>query len=48
MKEAANIIGLVFGAAIIAVLAARPAVVGTFFSGVSGITRAAVSPVTGK
>lgn len=44
----ANILGIVFGAAIIAVLAAKPQVVTSFFSGVSGITRAAVSPVTGK
>jgi hypothetical protein len=48
MKDLANVIGIVFGAAIIAVLAARPQVVTSFFSGVSGITRAAVSPVTGK
>lgn len=48
LEQATKVIGLVFGAAIIAVLAARPAVVHEFFSGVSGITRAAVSPVTGK
>ncbi len=43
-----NAIALLFGVAIIAVLAARPKVVQDFFSGVSSITRAAVSPVTGK
>lgn len=48
MKDIVNIIGLVFGAAIIAVLAAKPQVVSNFFGGVAGITRAAVSPVTGK
>lgn len=48
MEQAVKVIGLVFGAAIIAVLAARPQVVTAFFSGVAGITRAAVSPVTGK
>lgn len=48
MKDIVNVIGLVFGAAIIAVLAAKPQVVSNFFGGVSQITRAAVSPVTGK
>lgn len=48
MKDIANVIGVIFGAAIIAVLAAKPQIVGTFFSGVSSVTRAAVSPVTGK
>jgi hypothetical protein len=48
MREAANIIGVVFGAAIVAVLAARPQVVSNFFNGTATITRAAVSPVTGK
>lgn len=48
MSQVTNVIGLVFGAAIIAVLAAKPQVVTNFFSGVSNITRAAVSPVTGK
>lgn len=42
-----NAIALLFGVAIIAVLAARPQVVKDFFSGISGVTRAAVSPVTG-
>jgi hypothetical protein len=48
MKDIANVLGIVFGAAIIAVLAARPQVVSSFFSGASSLTRAAVSPVTGK
>jgi hypothetical protein len=43
-----NSIALLFGVAIIAVLAARPQVVRNFFSGFAGVTRAAVSPVTGK
>jgi hypothetical protein len=42
-----NSIALLFGVAIIAVLAARPQVVRNFFGGISGVTRAAVSPVTG-
>lgn len=48
MNQVSNVIGVVFGAAIIAVLAARPQIVGTFFNGLSSVTRAAVSPVTGK
>lgn len=41
-----NSIALLFGVAIIAVLAAKPKVVQDFFSGLSGVTKAAVSPVT--
>jgi hypothetical protein len=48
MKDVVNVIGLVFGAAIIAVLAAKPQVVTSFFNGTAAVTRAAVSPVTGK
>lgn len=48
MNQAANLIGILFGVAIIAVLAAKPQVVSNFFNGLSGVTRAAVSPVTGK
>jgi len=48
MKDIANILGIVFGAAIVAVLAAKPQVVTSFFGGASTLTRAAVSPVTGK
>ena len=43
-----NSIALLFGVAIVAVLAARPRVVRDFFGGVSSVTRAAVSPVTGR
>jgi hypothetical protein len=43
-----NAIALLFGVAIIAVLAARPKVVQNFFSGFASVTRAAVSPVTQK
>jgi hypothetical protein len=42
-----NSIALLFGVAIIAILAARPKVVSNFFGGFSSVTRAAVSPVTG-
>lgn len=48
MKDIVNVLGLVFGAAIVAVLAAKPQVVSNFFNGTASITRAAVSPVTGK
>lgn len=40
-----NAIALLFGVAIVAVLAAKPTVVKDFFSGISGVTTAAVSPV---
>jgi hypothetical protein len=46
VKDLVNVIGIVFGAAIIAVLAAKPQVVTSFFGGVANITKAAVSPVT--
>jgi Ca2+/Na+ antiporter len=48
MQQISNVIGVVFGAAIIAVLAAKPQLILNFFSGLSQVTRAAVSPVTGK
>lgn len=48
MSQAANLIGVLFGVTIIAILAAKPQVVSSFFGGLSGVTRAAVSPVTGK
>lgn len=48
MGQVANVIGIVFGAAIVAVLAAKPQVVSNFFNGTAAITRAAVSPVTGR
>lgn len=48
MKDIANLVAALFGVAIVAVLAAKPQVVSSFFNGVSSITRSAVSPVTGK
>lgn len=48
MNQLGNVIAAVLGVAVVAVLAAKPQVVGSFFSGVSSITRAAVSPVTGR
>lgn len=48
MQQLGNIVGAVLGVAVVAVLAAKPQVVTSFFSGVSSITRAAVSPVTGR
>lgn len=47
MNQLGNVAAAVFGVAIIAVLAAKPQVVSNFFNGLSGVTRAAVSPVTG-
>jgi hypothetical protein len=41
-----NSIALLFGVAIVAVLAAKPKVVQDFFTGFSNVTKAAVSPVT--
>lgn len=41
-----NSIALLFGVAIVAVLAAKPKVVQNFFSGFANVTKAAVSPVT--
>lgn len=43
-----NIVAIIVGAAIVAVLAARPKIVSNFFGGVATATRAAVSPVTGR
>lgn len=40
-----NIIALIVGAAIVAVLAAKPKIVSDFFNGVASATSAAVSPV---
>ena len=42
-----NIVAIIVGAAIVAVLAAKPQIVTNFFNGVATATRAAVSPVTG-
>lgn len=41
----ANVVALVIGAAIVAILAAKPQIVETFFSGVANVTRAAEAPV---
>lgn len=41
-----NIVAIIVGAAIVAVLAARPKIVSNFFGGVATATKAAVSPVT--
>lgn len=43
-----NIVAIIVGAAIVAVLAAKPQIVSNFFGGVATATRAAVSPVTGR
>lgn len=48
MGQVANLVGVLFGVTIIAILAAKPQVVRDFFGGLSGVTRAAVSPVTGR
>lgn len=41
-----NVVAIIVGAAIVAVLAAKPAIVSDFFNGVAKATSAAVSPVT--
>ena len=41
-----NGITLLFGVAIVAILAAKPKLVQDFFSGFANVTKAAVSPVT--
>lgn len=40
-----NIVALVLGTAIVAILAAKPQIVQTFFSGVANVTSAAEQPV---
>ena len=47
MSQLSSIIAGVLGVAALAVLAAKPQVVSSFFGGVSSVTRASVSPVTG-
>lgn len=47
LDKIGNIVGIIVGAAIVAVLAAKPQIVRDFFGGVATATRAAVSPVTG-
>ena len=41
-------VGLLFGLAIVAVIAAKPQFLATTFTGTSDIIKAANSPVTGK
>lgn len=48
IKGVGNIIGGFVGLAIVAVIAAKPQFLQTTFTGLSGLTRSAVSPVTGK
>lgn len=45
VNQLGNIVALVIGAAIVAILAAKPEIVGTFFSGVANVTNAATAPV---
>ena len=47
-KTLTALIGGVFGVAIIAIIFAKPGAISDFFNGLSGVTRSAVSPVTGK
>lgn len=46
LDSVANIVAIIVGLAIVAVLAARPQIVTNFFGGLSTAIRAAVSPVT--
>lgn len=48
IKGVGNIIGAFVGLAIVAVIAAKPQFLQTTFSGLTSLTRASVSPVTGK
>ena len=41
-------VGLLFGLAIVAVIAAKPQFLSTTFTGTSNVIRAATGPVTGK
>lgn len=41
-------VGLLFGLAIIAVIAAKPAFLATTFTGTANVIRAATGPVTGR
>lgn len=41
-------VGLLFGLAIVAVIAAKPQFLATTFTGTSSVIRAATGPVTGK
>jgi hypothetical protein len=46
LDKLGNIVGIIVGAAIVAVLAAKPKIVSDFFGGIATATKAAVSPVT--
>lgn len=46
IKGVGNIIGAFVGLAIVAVIAAKPQFLQTTFSGLTSLTKAAVSPVT--
>lgn len=46
-KTVITIAAGVFAVAIVAVIFAKPQAISNFFNGLSGVTRAAVSPVTG-
>ena len=48
IKGVGNIIGAFVGLAIVAVIAAKPDFLSKTFSGLTSLTRASVSPVTGK
>lgn len=45
LNQLGNVVALVIGAAIVAVLAAKPEIVATFFQGVANVTNAATAPV---
>lgn len=45
LNTVSNVVALVIGAAIVAVLAARPQIVATFFTGLASVTNAATAPV---
>ena len=48
LKGVGNVLGLFVGLAIVAVIAAKPQFLNTTFTGLTSLTRASVSPVTGK
>lgn len=48
LKGVSNIVGAFVGLAVVAVIAAKPAFLQGTFSGLTNLTRASVSPVTGK
>jgi hypothetical protein len=48
MSTVNKAVGLLFGLAIVAVIAAKPGFLATTFTGTSNVIRAATGPVTGK